>query len=128
MSIIKVIGIAILGMVCAGLLKEIKPSLASFAGVITGVVILFTLTPELNQLILEFKKIAEIAKVDSTLLVTIIKIIGIGYLTEFTASITEDYGVGSIGKKVLLAGKILIMLLAIPIISNVVLSIGSILK
>ncbi|MBQ4072683.1 MAG: stage III sporulation protein AD [Clostridia bacterium] len=128
MSIIKVIGIAILGMVCAGLLKEIKPSLASFAGVITGVVILFTLTPELNQLIVEFKKIAEIAKVDSTLLVTIIKIIGIGYLTEFTASITEDYGVGSIGKKVLLAGKILIMLLAIPIISNVVLSIGSILK
>ena len=90
MSIIKVIGIAILGMVCAGLLKEIKPSLASFAGVITGVVILFTLTPELNQLIVEFKKIAEIAKVDSTLLVTIIKIIGIGYLTEFTASITED--------------------------------------
>ena len=128
MSIIKVIGIAILGMVCAGLLKEIKPSLASFAGVITGVVLLFTLTPELNQLIVEFKKIAEIAKVDSTLLVTIIKIIGIGYLTEFTASITEDYGVGSIGKKVLLAGKILIMLLAIPIISNVVLSIGSILK
>lgn len=128
MSIIKVIGIAILGMVCAGLLKEIKPSLASFAGVITGVVILFTLTPELNQLIVEFKKIAEIAKVDSTLLVTIIKIIGIGYLTEFTASITEDYGVSSIGKKVLLAGKILIMLLAIPIISNVVLSIGSILK
>lgn len=128
MSIIKVIGIAILGMVCAGLLKEIKPSLASFAGVITGVVILFTLTPELNQLIVEFKKIAEIAKVDSTLLVTIIKIIGIGYLTEFTASITEDYGVASIGKKVLLAGKILIMLLAIPIISNVVLSIGSILK
>lgn len=127
MTIIKVIGLAVLGMVCAGLLKEIKPSFAIFVGVITGLVILFSLIPELKQLINEFNKIAELANVDTSLILTIIKIIGIGYLAEFTASLADDYGVSTIGKKVLLAGKILIMVLAIPIISNVILSIGSIL-
>lgn len=127
MTIIKVIGIAFLGMICAGLLKEIKPSLAVFCGIITGLVILFSIVPELNQLINDFKEIADLAKVDDTLVLTILKIIGIGYLSEFTASITEDYGIGSIGKKVLLAGKIIIMLLAIPIVTNVILSIGKVL-
>ena len=127
MPIFKVIGIAFLGMICVGLLKEIKPSLAIGCGILTGLIILFSLIPELKQLISEFKKIAELANVDATLFTTIIKIIGVGYLAEFTASITEDYGAGSIGKKVLFAGKIVIMLLAMPIITNVILSIGRVL-
>lgn len=127
MAIIKVVGIAILGMVSAGLLKEIKPSLAIFTAVVTGLIILFSLVDELKYLVTEFKRISELAKVDATLITTIIKIIGVGYIAEFTSSLTEDYGVGSIGKKVLLAGKVIILALALPIISNLVISIGSLL-
>ena len=101
MTIVKIIGIAILGLVSAGILKEVKPSLAIFAGVVTGLIILFSLLDEFTGLISEFKKIAEIASVDNTLITTIIKIIGIGYLGEFTANLADDYGFPSIGKKVI---------------------------
>ncbi len=128
MSIVKLIGIAILGLVTAGILKEVKPSLAIFASVATGLIILFSLLNEFTSLVTEFKRIADIANVDGTLITTIIKIIGIGYLGEFTANIAEDYGFPSIGKKVLFGAKIIIALISIPIITNIIETIGSILS
>ncbi len=128
MEIVRIIGIAVLGMVCAGLLKEIKPSLAVFCSIITGLVILFSISNELNYLVTEILDIASVAGVDNTLIVTIIKIIGIGYLTEFMATLSDDYGMPSISKKVLLGGKIIIAVMALPIISNVMESIGNLLK
>ncbi len=128
MEIVKVIGIAMLGMICAGLLKEIKPSLAVFCSIITGLVILFSLSSELNYLVTSILNIANVAGVDNTLLVTIVKIIGVGYITEFTATLSDDYGMPSISKKVLLGGKILIAVMALPIISNIIESIANLLK
>ncbi len=128
MTIVKIIGIAILGLVSAGILKEVKPSLAIFAGVVTGLIILFSLLDEFTGLISEFKKIAEIASVDNTLITTIIKIIGIGYLGEFTANLADDYGFPSIGKKVLFGAKIIIALVSLPIITGIIVSIGSLLS
>lgn len=128
MTIVKIIGIAILGLVSAGILKEVKPSLAIFAGVVTGLIILFSLLDEFTGLISEFKKIAEIASVDNTLITTIIKIIGIGYLGEFTANLTDDYGFPSIGKKVLFGAKIIIALVSLPIITGIIVSISSLLS
>ncbi len=51
---------------------------------------------------------------------TILKIIGIAYITELGANVTRDAGLNSIAGKIELAGKIFILLLAIPIISAVV--------
>lgn len=128
MTILKVVGIAILGLVCAGLLKEIKPSFAVFTSVITGLIILFSIIPELQSLISEFKKIAEVANVDGPMILTVIKVIGIGYVAEFTATLCDDYGSPSIAKKVLFAGKIIILTLSLPIASNIITSIGNIVK
>ncbi len=128
MTILKVVGIAVLGLVCAGLLKEIKPSFAVFTSVITGLVILFSLIPEFKILIDEFKRIAEVANVDGVMILTIIKVIGIGYVAEFTATLCDDYGSPSIAKKVLFAGKIIILTLSLPIITNIITSIGNIVK
>lgn len=128
MTIVKIIGIAILGLVSAGILKEVKPSLAVFAGVATGLIILFSLLDEFTGLVAEFKRIAEVAKVDGPLITTIIKVIGIGYLGEFTANLCEDYGFPSIGKKVLFGAKIIIALISMPIITGIIETIGTILS
>ncbi len=48
---------------------------------------------------------------------TILKIIGIAYIAEFGAQVTRDAGQDSIASKIELAGKVLIMVMAIPIIT-----------
>ncbi|HBI03894.1 MAG TPA: stage III sporulation protein AD, partial [Paenibacillaceae bacterium] len=51
---------------------------------------------------------------------TILKIIGIAYIAEFGAQVTRDAGQGAIASKIELAGKVLIMVMAIPILSLIV--------
>ena len=49
---------------------------------------------------------------------TLLKIVGVGYLIEFSASVCIDSGNSSIADKVVLAGKILIFSMSLPIINN----------
>lgn len=61
--------------------------------------------------------IAVHAKVNIVYVETILKIIGIAYIAEFAAQITKDAGQGAMAAKIELAGKILILAMAIPILT-----------
>jgi len=63
------------------------------------------------------EKLAVNANVNLVYVETILKIIGIAYIAEFAAQITKDAGQGSISSKIELAGKILILAMAIPILT-----------
>ena len=47
-----------------------------------------------------------------------LKIIGIGYLVEFSANVCRDSGNSSIADKVIIAGKMMIFIISLPIITN----------
>jgi len=49
---------------------------------------------------------------------TILKIIGIAYIAEFGAEVCKDAGEGAIASKIELAGKVIIIVLAAPIITS----------
>lgn len=63
------------------------------------------------------EEIAINAKVNIIYVETILKVIGIAYIAEFAAQITKDAGQGAIASKIELAGKILILAMAIPILT-----------
>jgi len=46
----------------------------------------------------------------------ILKVIGIAYIAEFGAQVCRDAGEGAVAAKVELAGKALVLLLALPIV------------
>ena len=60
------------------------------------------------------------SKGESAVLETVLKIIGIAYIAEFGAQVTRDAGQGSIAAKIELAGKVLILIMAIPIINVII--------
>lgn len=63
------------------------------------------------------ERIAINAKVNIVYVETILKIIGIAYIAEFAAQITKDAGQGAIASKIEMAGKILILAMAVPILT-----------
>ena len=128
MGIVRVILIAFVGLITVGVLREIKPSLAAVAGIVTGIVIIYSLLDEFTLIIDSFKELTSLAQIDNALVKTIVKIIGIGYLTEFSAGIAEDYGSASIARKVEFGGKICIAVLALPVITGLVNTIVSLVK
>ena len=127
MEIFRIIGVGMVGLFATVILKEIKPELAVVASVVTGIALLIFVIEPFSSAIGVFRSIADQANLDASLVGGVVKIIGVGYLTEFSASLCEDYGVSSVGKKMQFAGKILILTLSLPMITSIFRSIGALL-
>lgn len=118
MDMFKLIGVAFITTFSAVILKSSKPEL-SFAVSITGIiVILFLIVDALQNTLTVFASIAQMTGVENGLLKVLLKIVGVGYLTEFGAGILNDFGSNSIADKVVLGGKITIVLLSMPVIES----------
>ncbi len=119
MEIFQLVGIALITAVSALILKSTKPELA-FAVTIAGSVILLLFTFEaFRGSISIFQKIADVTKIDAPIVKSLLKMVGIGYLVEFSAGVLNDFGQNSLADKLTFCGKILVLLLAIPIIESI---------
>ena len=118
-TIFKIVSIALITCVACLIVKPIRSDFAIFISIVGGIIIIFYLLSYLSSIFNIFDNIFEISGINSSLYGIIFKIIGIGYLTEFTASICNDTGNGSLGDKVLLGGKIIILVMALPIVTSI---------
>ena len=126
MQIIKVIGVGLIGALVAGLLRQEKSELYIFAVITSGALILVIILSSLTDLISEFGLLVGKSGVDESLFAGVLKILGVGYITEYAASICNDYGVSSISDKIQLAGKITIFFMTLPVLTNLIGVISSI--
>ena len=62
----------------------------------------------------------ELSGIDSELLVTVIKAMGVCYITGFASDICRDFGQTSLAGKIELAGKITVVLINVPTIKIII--------
>lgn len=118
MEILKIIGVAFVTSITAILLKGTKPEL-SFAVTVTGViVILLFIIDSLQNTIGLLNELVEMTGVDNGIFKILVKIVGVGYLTEFSSGILNDFGSNAVADKVALGGKITILLLSLPVLEG----------
>lgn len=117
MDIMQIVVVGIIATVLAVMLKQENPELAILVSMVTGLVIFVFLITKLSSVISVLKYFASKANIDVLYFSTILKVIAIAYITEFGAQICRDAGEGAIASKVELAGKVLIMVIAIPILA-----------
>jgi len=120
MDIVQIVLIGIIATLLYIVLKDMHPSFAFFILLITSILILVVVIKQIIIIIKLLQSLGNKAQVNSFYVETILKIIGIAYITELGSNITKDAGLSSVSSKIELAGKIFILLLAIPIISAVV--------
>ena len=65
-----------------------------------------------------FVKTGDDIMVDGEILKLAVKVIGVGYITEFTADIVEDFGNKVIASKVVFGGKVVVCGITLPIIKK----------
>ncbi|HLR41864.1 MAG TPA: stage III sporulation protein AD [Pseudogracilibacillus sp.] len=119
MDMIQIISLAMIASLFYLLLKEVVPAFAFATMLITAIYILFVILSEMVHVLQLLRNLANKVAIQSIYLDTIIKIIGIAYVTELGANVTKDAGLSSVSTKIELAGKVFILLLAIPIIEAV---------
>ncbi len=112
--------VGVLATVVIVLLRPTYPEVAMLTGVATGVVLLLMVADSLFDVVHAFYEIAQATQIDSDLFASVLKIIGVGYLTEFAANVCTDAGSKSVGDKILLGGKVTILVLALPIVKALI--------
>ncbi len=128
MDIFRIIGVAFITAITSLLLKSTKPEL-SFAVTVTGViVILLFLVDALKNTLNVFTVISQMTGIENGLLKILLKIVGVGYITEFAAGILNDFGSNAVADKVTLAGKIAIVMLSLPVIESLLTLVQGFLK
>lgn len=120
MEIIQIVFLGIVASILYIVVKDMNESFAFFIVILTGIIILLFLLQKLSTIFFMIERLGEKAGVEGLYLETILKIIGIAYITELGANITKDAGLESVASKIELAGKIFILLLAVPIITAVI--------
>jgi len=119
-EIIQVVGLGLIATVLVLVVKEQKPMFAFLIAASTGVLIFLYLIGKIGGIIEVLEDLAEKSGVQMIYLKTILKIIGIAYIAEFGAQIVRDAGQEAIAGKIEMAGKILILFMAIPIIRVII--------
>ena len=118
--IFRLVGIAIIGVIVVTLLKTAKPEFAVFATIATGVVMVITMLGALKDVVLAFDGIVKKSGINDGVFTAVLKIIGVGYLTEYSASVATDAGCASIAQKLQFGGKIVIFLMSISIVTALI--------
>lgn len=97
--------------------KQQRPDIALLISLAGGTVILIFVVSSLSVVIETISNLFNKSNMDSVYITTILKVIGIAYLADFGAQLCKDAGESAIAAKIELGGKILILLLAIPILT-----------
>lgn len=117
MDIMKIVMIGLIATILAVILREQKPEIALQVSIVTGLIIFVFVITKMNSVIAVLKYFASKTNIDLIYFSTILKVIAIAYITEFGAQVCKDAGESSIASKIEFGGKVLIMIMAIPILA-----------
>ncbi|MCM3627343.1 stage III sporulation protein AD [Paenibacillus glycanilyticus] len=120
MEIIQIVGVGLIATILIIVVREQKPLFAFLLAAFTGLFIFIFLIGKIDSVIKVLEDLANRSGIPSIYLKTILKIIGIAYIVEFGAQIVRDAGQESIASRIEFAGKVLILVMAVPIISVIV--------
>ncbi|NLD50448.1 MAG: stage III sporulation protein AD [Clostridiaceae bacterium] len=118
MELFQIIGLALIATIIIIVLKAQRPEIAVQVSLVTGIVIFMLILGKVAAVVDLLNSYAAKVNIDKSYLSTLLKIVGIAYITEFGAEVCRDAGEGAIASKVELAGKVVIMVLAVPIITS----------
>ena len=116
----QIVGLGLIVTILTLIIKEQKPMFAFLLAAFTGIVDFLFLIGKISSVIQVLEDLAVKSNVNIVFLKTILKIIGVAYIAEFGAQIVRDAGQESIASKIELSGKVLIMVMAIPIITVII--------
>lgn len=117
MNIIQIVIFGLVTTIIIVTVKQQRPDIALLISLAGGTVILIFVVSSLSVVIETISNLFNKSNMDSVYITTILKVIGIAYLADFGAQLCKDAGESAISAKIELGGKILILLLAIPILT-----------
>lgn len=117
-ELIKIVGIGLTGGMLSLTLKRQRPEFAVLTALAASAVILAEIMGGVKDIITELERLVNNMGVDIKYLAVCIKAAGVAYISGFAAELLRDCGEGAVAAKVEVAGKIAVLVMAIPILEG----------
>jgi len=119
-DIIQLVGLGLVAAVLILVIREQKPLFAFLLAAFTGLYVFLALADKIGEIIAMLQRLADRSGIPGVYFETVLKIIGIAYIAEFGAQIVRDAGQESVASKIETAGRVFILVMAIPIIGVII--------
>ncbi|MBU6145360.1 MAG: stage III sporulation protein AD [Paenibacillaceae bacterium] len=127
MELIHIVGLSCVVALLVLVLREHHPTIAFLVVLFAAVIVLLLIFHHVRDAFVLVRALAAQAGVDEIFFTTMIKMIGIAYVAEIGAHIMRDAQLASMAAHIELAGKVLLLVMAMPILTTVIQTIAHIL-
>ncbi len=116
MSIIQVGILGVAGILLALQLKQEKSEVAVYISIAISLLIFWGVLSSLETLVQTIREISSYIQIENTYIMTLIKMLGITYIAEFSSGLCKDAGYTAIAAQIEMFGKLTILVLSLPIL------------
>lgn len=118
MEIVQIAAIGLIAGVLVVMIRQKQPELAMQVSIVAGLIIFIYVLDYLVTAVDYIKDVVTRYRIAYESIAIVLKIIGIAYICEFAVQILRDTGETSLSSKVELAGRVLIIVLSLPVITS----------
>lgn len=118
MYIFRLCCIALITAISAFILKSHKSELVPLCVTAGGILIFLYSFDYLTESVEFIRSFTSSTGINSEIVRTVFKIVGIGFMVELTASSVKELGFEGVADKLVLCGKIILFVIAIPILNS----------
>ncbi|HHW27823.1 MAG TPA: stage III sporulation protein AD [Firmicutes bacterium] len=119
MEIVQIAGLGIVASVLLLLLRKERPELAIGLTLVAGLMLFFLILPRLSQVVSAFTSLASESGIGPLYFGIILKVLAVSYIADFAAALCRDAGEELMASRVEMAGRVLILVSALPIVREV---------
>lgn len=127
MDILKIAVLGIGGVLLALMLKQTKPEYSLFLSMSVCVCIFLYILSRLQTVFGYLEQLQALVHIDGVYLDTILKMLGITYITQFASDLCKDAGYSAVSGQIELFARISILFLSFPVLMVLVEMIGEVL-
>ncbi|NMA79502.1 MAG: stage III sporulation protein AD [Clostridiales bacterium] len=118
MNITALIAIAIVATVMSIILKQYKPEYSMFISIAAGIAMLIVVMAYVSPIFDAIRMLLSRVEQSGEIMAILLKSLGICYLTQIACDSCKDAGETAIAAKLELAGKVAILILALPLFTR----------
>ena len=111
---LKLSGVAVCAAVMALILRQIKPEISLATSLAGGALLAALLLPRLTEVVQGLAAIAQLGGLAESYITQLLRVCGVSLLSDFAAQTCRDAGESGLAMKVELAGRVVLMAMALP--------------
>lgn len=118
--ILRIAAIGIVTVVSVLVVRNERSDIAALIGIVGGVAIILSVIDYFTEIVALLADLTDRAGINATLVGYLVKIVGAGYIIEFACDTAEDAKLPTLANKIALGGKVVIFCLTIPVVTELV--------